>query len=42
MEDEDTELVWEVHPDGTLIAAVEAVPPQEIESTATLASLARP
>ena len=31
MEDEDTELVWEVHPDGTLFAAVEAAPPQEIE-----------
>ena len=42
MEDEDSELVWEVHPDGTLFAGVEAVPPQEIESTATLASLARP
>ena len=42
MEDEDTELVWEVHPDGTLIASVEAVPPQEIESTDTLISLARP
>ena len=42
MEDEDTELVWEVHPDGTLIAAVEPAPPEEIESTATLASLARP
>ena len=42
MEDEDTELVWEVHPDGTLFAAVEAVPPQEIESTNTLISLARP
>ena len=41
MEDEDTEFVWEVHPDGTLIAAVEAAP-EEIESTATLASLARP
>jgi hypothetical protein len=42
MEDEDTELVWEVHPDGTLFAAVEAVPPPEIESTNTLISLARP
>ena len=42
MEDEDTELVWEVHPDGTLIASVEAASPEEIESTATLASLARP
>ena len=42
MEDEDTELVWEVHPDGTLIASVEAAPPQEIESTNTLISLARP
>ena len=41
MEDEDTELVWEVHPDGTLIASVEPAP-EEIESTATLASLARP
>ena len=42
MEDEDTELVWEVHPDGTLIASVEAAPPQEIESTDTLVSLVRP
>ena len=42
MEDEDTELVWEVHPDGTLIASVEAAPLQEIESTNTLISLARP
>ena len=42
MEDEDTELVWEVHPDGTLFASVEAAPPQEIESTNTLISLARP
>jgi hypothetical protein len=42
MEDEDTELVWEVHRDGTLIASVEAAPPQEIESTDTLISLARP
>jgi hypothetical protein len=42
MEDEDTELVWEVHPDGTLIASVEAAPPQEIDSTNTLISLARP
>ena len=42
MEDEDTELVWEVHPDGTLFAAVEAAPPPEIESTDTLISLARP
>ena len=42
MEDEDAELVWEVHPDGTLIASVEAAPPEEIESTNTLISLARP
>ena len=42
MEDEDTELVWEVHPDGTLIASVEAASPQEIDSTNTLAALARP
>ena len=42
MEDEDAELVWEVHADGTLFASVEAVPPQEIEPTNTLVSLARP
>ena len=42
MEDEDTELVWEVRPDGTLIASVEAAPPQEIESTDTLVSLVCP
>ena len=42
MEDEDTELVWDVHPDGTLIASVKAAPPQEIEPTGTLVSLVRP
>ena len=42
MEDEDTELVWEVHPDGTLIASVKAVPPQQNESTGTLVSLVCP
>ena len=42
MEDEDTELVWEVRADGTLIASVEAAPLQESESTNTLISLARP
>ena len=40
MEDE-AELVWEVHPDGTLFASVEAAP-QRIESTGTLVALARP
>ena len=42
MEDEDAELVWEVHPDGTLFASVEAAPPQPIEPTGTLVALVRP
>ena len=42
MEDEGVELVWEVHPDGTLFASVEAAPPQRIESTGALVALARP
>ena len=40
MEDEDAELVWEVHPDGTLVASVEAAPPQRIELTGALVALA--
>jgi hypothetical protein len=42
IEDEDAELVWEVHPDGTLVASVEATSPQEIASTDTLVSVVRP
>ena len=42
MEDEDTELVWDVHPDGTLIASVKAASPPDIESTGALISLVRP
>ena len=42
MEDEGVELVWEVHPDGTLFASVEAAPPHRIESTGALVALARP
>ena len=42
MEDEDAELVWEIHPDGTLFASVEAVPPPRIESTGALVALVRP
>ena len=42
MEDEDTELVWDVHPDGTLIASVKAASPPVIESTGALISLVRP
>jgi hypothetical protein len=42
MEDEDAELVWEVHPDGTLVASVEAAPPQRVEPTETVVALVRP
>ena len=42
MEDEDAELVWEVHPDGTLVASVEVAPPQRVEPTNTLVALVRP
>ena len=42
MEEEDAELVWEVHLDGTLIAAVEAASPQRIEPAGTLIALVRP
>ena len=42
MEDEDAELIWEVHPDGTLFASVEAAPPQRIKSTGALVALVRP
>ncbi len=42
MEDEDAELVWKVHPDGTLIASIEAAPAQQIEPTGELVALVRP
>jgi hypothetical protein len=42
MEDEDVELVWEVHPDGKLFASVEAAPSRRIESTGPLVAFARP
>jgi hypothetical protein len=41
MDDEEAELMWEVHPDGTLYASVEAAPPQWIESTGALFALVR-
>jgi hypothetical protein len=41
MGNEDVELVWEVHADGTLFASIEAAPPPRIESTSTLVALAR-
>jgi hypothetical protein len=40
MEDE-AELVWEVHPDGTLFASVEP-DPQSIESTGAMVAVVRP
>ena len=42
LEDEDAELVWEVRPDGTLFASIEATPPQRIAPTGALVALVRP
>ena len=42
VEDKDAELVWKVHPDGTLFASVEASPPQRIESPGAMVALVRP
>jgi hypothetical protein len=41
MEEEDAELVWEVHPDGTLVASVQAASPERIEPAGALVALAR-
>ena len=39
---ENAELAWEIHPDGTLFASIEAAQPPRNESTAALVALVRP
>lgn len=42
MDREETELVWAIHHDGTLVATVQAASAKRTRSTGTLVALARP
>jgi len=42
VDEEDARLVWGVHPDGTLVAFVEAAPIQNTEPSDELVAFARP
>jgi hypothetical protein len=42
MDEEEAELVWEVHHDGTLVATVEAASTERIESAGALVAAASP